>query len=168
VDHRTLGGRGEEDREGNIQGENGWNSMIDWRKEIRNWLGLGGVLKRTVWWPSGQVWDWQCCVGHFVHPWREWVRGFHDWLRRRLSSLFMLFGCSSISMASLIIWSMYLDLVDRMVVSWSWMQWFRLMLRSTMAYLSGCCRWMWQWFSLINFYHTTRRYNPEDNHLYKT
>jgi hypothetical protein len=32
-----------------------------------------------------------------------------------------LLGCSSISMASLIIWSMYLDLVERMVVLWSWM-----------------------------------------------
>jgi hypothetical protein len=29
--------------------------MRDQREEIRNWLGLGGVLKRTVWWLSGQV-----------------------------------------------------------------------------------------------------------------
>jgi hypothetical protein len=40
------------------------------------------------------------------------MRGFHDRLRGRPSSLFLLFGCSSISMASLIIRSMYLDLVE--------------------------------------------------------
>jgi hypothetical protein len=27
----------------------------DWREEIRSWPGPGDVLKRTVWWPSGQV-----------------------------------------------------------------------------------------------------------------
>jgi hypothetical protein len=158
------------------------------------------------------------------------MRGFHDQLRRRPSSLFMLFGCSSISMASLIIWSMYLDLVDRMVVSWSWMRlsgdplarprgalkgpfplttlllsfslldklwhtplsfwllgltrswpysplvWWRFLPWLTGSYISN-------WFhtrdllialmmeaartseTLVNFYHTTRRYNPEDTHL---
>jgi hypothetical protein len=49
-----YGGRGE-DREGNIWGEIGRNNMIGRREEIRNWQGTGGVLKRTVWWPSGQV-----------------------------------------------------------------------------------------------------------------
>jgi hypothetical protein len=29
--------------------------MIDWREEMRNRLGPVGVLKMTVWWPSGQV-----------------------------------------------------------------------------------------------------------------
>jgi hypothetical protein len=29
--------------------------MRDRREEIRNLPGLGGVLKMTVWWPSGQV-----------------------------------------------------------------------------------------------------------------
>jgi hypothetical protein len=37
------------------RGENGINNMRDWREEIRNWPELGDVLKRTVWWPSGQV-----------------------------------------------------------------------------------------------------------------
>jgi hypothetical protein len=50
----------------------------------------------------------------FLRP-RKWMRGFHDWLRWR--SLFMLFGCRSISLASQIIWSMYLDLVERILVS---------------------------------------------------
>jgi hypothetical protein len=53
---------------------------------------------------------------------KEWMRGFHDWLRRRPSSVFMLLGCSSISVFSLIIHSMYLDLVERMVVLWSQLQ----------------------------------------------
>jgi hypothetical protein len=34
-------------------GENGLNNMRDWREKIRNWLGLGDVLKRTVWWLNG-------------------------------------------------------------------------------------------------------------------
>jgi hypothetical protein len=45
------------------------------------------------------------------------MRGLHDWLRQKPPSLFMLFNCSSISMASLIIWSMYLELVDTILVS---------------------------------------------------
>jgi hypothetical protein len=38
-------------------------------------------------------------------------------LRRRPAFLFMLFRCSSISVAFLKIWSMYIILVERMVVS---------------------------------------------------
>jgi hypothetical protein len=40
------------------------------------------------------------------------MRGFHDWLKRRPSSLFM----QPISVVSLIIRSMYLDLIERMLV----------------------------------------------------
>jgi hypothetical protein len=40
--------------------------------------------------------------------------GFYDWLRQRPFFLLILLGCISISMASLIIWYMYLDLVQRM------------------------------------------------------
>jgi hypothetical protein len=54
VDHRSSAECGE-DRERNILGETGWNNMRDQRVEIRKWLGPVGVLKRTVWWPSGQV-----------------------------------------------------------------------------------------------------------------
>jgi hypothetical protein len=39
--------------------------------------------------------------GGFLRTLREWISGFHDQLRQRPSSLLMLFGCSSISMASL-------------------------------------------------------------------
>jgi hypothetical protein len=51
----------------------------------------------------------------------------------------MLLGCSSMSTASLIIWSMYLVLVERMMMSWSWIRWPRLMCLA-MADLSGCFR----------------------------
>jgi hypothetical protein len=51
-----IAGCGEEDRKGNIREEIGRNNMRDQREEIRKWPGLCGVLKRTVRWPSGQVW----------------------------------------------------------------------------------------------------------------
>jgi hypothetical protein len=62
----------------------------------------------------------------FICSFREQMKDFHDWLRQRPSSLFMLLGCSLISTASLIIRSMHLDLVNRTLVSWSWIQWPRL------------------------------------------
>jgi hypothetical protein len=74
---------------------------------------------------------------------KDWMRGFHDQLGRwRPSSLLVLLGCSSISVAFLIIQYMYIDLVERMVVFWSWIQWPRLMLCLSMADVSGCSRWM--------------------------
>jgi hypothetical protein len=76
-------------------------------------------------------------AGGFLRTLREWISGFHDRLRQRPSSLFMLFGCSSISVASLICRSMYLDLVDRILVFWSWIRCPRLMLCSATADLSG-------------------------------
>jgi hypothetical protein len=51
--------------------------------------------------------------GGFLRALRECISGFHDRLRTRPSSLFILFGWSSIPMASLISRSMYLDWVDR-------------------------------------------------------
>jgi hypothetical protein len=42
--------------------------------------------------------------------------GFHDTLREKPSSLLMLFGWSSISISSLIIWSTYLDFLVRILV----------------------------------------------------
>ena len=44
--------------------------------------------------------------------------GFHDLLRLKPPSLFMLFGCISISMASLMRRSLYLVFVERSLVSW--------------------------------------------------
>jgi hypothetical protein len=46
-------GHDEEDTDGNIEEENGRNNR-GWKEEIRNWPGLGSVLKRAVW-PNGQV-----------------------------------------------------------------------------------------------------------------
>jgi hypothetical protein len=43
---------------------------------------------------------------------------------------------------------MYLDLVERILVSWSWIRWPRLMLCLAMANLSECTRWMCRWCSL--------------------
>jgi hypothetical protein len=45
--------------------------------------------------------------GGFLRTSREWISGFHDRLRQRPSSLFMLFGCTPISVATLINRSMY-------------------------------------------------------------
>jgi hypothetical protein len=54
-DIKTQSGRGEEDREGNIWGENGRNNMRVWREEIRNWPGPGGVLKITGHHPASNL-----------------------------------------------------------------------------------------------------------------
>jgi hypothetical protein len=50
----------------------------------------GGVVLRTV--GINYFLGWR-----FLHTLREWISGFYDRLRQRPSSLFMLFGCSSIS-----------------------------------------------------------------------
>jgi hypothetical protein len=84
----------------------------------------------------------------FLRTLREWISGFHDRLRQRPSSLFMLFGCSSSSMFYLISRSMYPYLMDRFLVSWSWIRCPRLL----PAYLDepdecvGGAPWSWyQW-----------------------
>jgi hypothetical protein len=69
----------------------GWG----WKEQAR----AGLCLEKDM---SGHSLLWE----GFLRPLREQMKGFHDWLRQR-SSLFMLFRCSSISVASLIIWSMY-------------------------------------------------------------
>jgi hypothetical protein len=63
------------------------------------------------------------------------MRGFHDLLKQKPSSLFILLGWSSISIVSLIMRSMYLGLVERMVVFCSWMRCPKLMLCLPPAYL---------------------------------
>jgi hypothetical protein len=68
------------------------------------------------------------------------MRVFDDQLRQRPFSLFMLLGWFSISVASLIIRSTCLDLVDRILVVWSLMQEPMLMMCSAMADLSRCSR----------------------------
>jgi hypothetical protein len=72
------------------------------------------------------------------------MRGFHDLLREKSSSLLILLGWSLISVASLAIRSIYLDLLARMLVLCSWMRWPRFMVCSTTADFSGCWRRMCQ------------------------
>jgi hypothetical protein len=80
------------------------------------------------------------CDGGFLQHLREHMRGFHDSLRQKSSSLFILLGCSSIKIVSLMMQSMYLGLVERMAVWCSWMLCPKLILCSAMADLSGCSR----------------------------
>ena len=65
-------------------------------------------------------------------------RGFQDLLKVRSSSLFMLCGCISGSVASLISWSMYLIFAERSFLSSSLIKWSWLMLCSAAADLSAC------------------------------
>ena len=58
---------------------------------------------------------------------KKWL---HDLLRLKPPSLFMLFGCISISMASLMRRSLYLVFVERSLVSSNLMMWSRLKLCS--------------------------------------
>jgi uncharacterized membrane protein len=64
---------------------------------------------------------------------RRCIRGNHDLLSFRPSSLLILLGCSSISLAFLISLSMYFDLVESSLVSCSLMVWSWLMLCSATA-----------------------------------
>jgi hypothetical protein len=59
------------------------------------------------------------CYGDFL---REQMRGFHDLLGQKPTSLFILSGWSSIWMASLTMLSMCRVLVTRMEILWNWIQ----------------------------------------------
>jgi hypothetical protein len=65
-------------------------------------------------------------------------RGFQDLLKVRPSSLLMLCGCISSSVASLMSRSLYPVLSERSFVSCSLIMWSWLMLCSVTADLSGC------------------------------
>jgi hypothetical protein len=49
---------------------------------------------------------------------RGWMWGYHDWPWQRPLLLFILLGCSLVSVAFLIIQFMYLDLEEWVVVFW--------------------------------------------------
>ena len=74
----------------------------------------------------------------FLHSLSVCKRGFHDLLRIRPSSLLMLCGCISSSMASLISRSMYPVFAARNFVSCSFISCSWLMLCSATADLSVC------------------------------
>jgi hypothetical protein len=61
---------------------------------------------------------------------RSQMKGFHDLLREKPTSLLMLLRWSLISIASMMILYIYLDLLDRILVLCSWIQWPRFMLCS--------------------------------------
>jgi hypothetical protein len=56
-------------------------------------------------------------LGGFLLSLSKCRRGFHVLLKLMPSSLFMLCGCNSSSVASLMRWSMYPDLAERSLVS---------------------------------------------------
>jgi hypothetical protein len=113
-----------------------WDDAEKLRRGGRGWkelTGAGFVLRRTV---GSLLWQ------GVSTTLREWMRGFHDRLRQRMSS----FTCSSVSVAFIIIRYMYLDLLDTMLLSWK---------SDTMA----------QADAVFN-HKTTLRYIPESCHLH--
>jgi hypothetical protein len=87
------------------------------------WTGLRGLMENP---------DVLSCDGGFLRSFREQMRGYHDLLRQKPSSMFVLLGWSSISVASLMVRSIYLGLMERLAVWCSWI------LCYAMADLSGC------------------------------
>jgi hypothetical protein len=61
---------------------------------------------------------------------RSRMKCFHDLLREKPTSLLMLLRWSLISIASMMILYIYLDLLDRILVLCSWIRWPRFMLSS--------------------------------------
>jgi hypothetical protein len=99
-------------------------------------------------WPCSKL-DRASCYGAFL---REQMRSFHDLLRQKPSSLFILLGWSAISMASLTMWSLHRVLVASMEVWWNWMWCPESTPCSAMADLSGCSSWKCHWcsFNLVS------------------
>jgi len=79
-----------------------------------------------------------CVVGGCLFSISLCRRGFQDLLKVRPSSLFILCGCISSSIASLMSRSMYPVLAEKSFVSCSLIVWSWLMLHSATADLSGC------------------------------
>ena len=79
-----------------------------------------------------------CVVGGCLLSLSLCRRGFQDLLKVRPSSLLILCGCISSSIASLMSRSMYPVLAERSFVSCSLMMWSWLMLCSATADLLGC------------------------------
>jgi hypothetical protein len=90
-----------------------------------------------------------CFVGGCLLPLSLCRMGFQDLLKVRPSSLFILCGCISSSVASLMSRSMYPILAERSFVSCSLITLSRLMLCSATADLSGCASLICLLFSLI-------------------
>jgi hypothetical protein len=96
--------------------------------------GRGGSRMWSSKGPWGSHHHWGRCLLSL----RRRMRGFHDPHKARPSSLFILFGWSSNSVASLISLSMESDMVERIQVSWNLMRWAWLKLCFATADLCGC------------------------------
>jgi hypothetical protein len=79
-----------------------------------------------------------CVVGGCLLSLSLCRRGFQDLLKVRPSSLLILCGCISSSVASLMSQSIYPVLSERSFISCSLIMWSQLMLCSATADLSGC------------------------------
>jgi hypothetical protein len=93
----------------------------------------------------------------WFHSLRPQMRGFHDLLREKLSSLLML-RQSSIPIASLVIQSMCLNFLARILVLCSWILQPRIMLCSATTDISWWHIQMCQWCSstLVSIKHPVR------------
>ena len=96
--------------------------------------GRGGsrILSSKGPWASHHCW------GGCLLSVRRRMGGFHDPLKARPSSVFILFGWISNSVASLFGLFMESDMVERIQVSWKLMRWSWLKLCSATANLCGC------------------------------
>jgi hypothetical protein len=80
--------------------------------------------------------------GHVPKVFWEPIRCFHDLLRQKPPSVLKLYGWSSISMAFLTMWSIYMVFVASMEELWNSIRCPWSILCSAMADLSTCTSWM--------------------------
>ena len=120
---------------------------------------------------SGCVMGWQrsnyCVLGGCLLSLSLCRRSFQDLLKVRPSSLLMLCGCISSSIASLMSRSMYPVLAERSFVSCSLILWSWLMPCSATADLSGCASLIRLLYSLIRSWVDRRfvQYKPCRIHM---
>jgi hypothetical protein len=94
---------------------------------------------KEIWLVSGRaIGPNYCVMGGCLLSLSLCRRDFQDLLKVRPSSLFILCGCISSSIASLMSPSMYPVLAEKSFVSCSLMMWSCLMMCSATADLSGC------------------------------
>jgi hypothetical protein len=59
------------------------------------------------------------CQGGFILSFREEMRGFHDLLKQKPSTVFILLDKAQSHVTFLLMWSIYCSLMERVVVLWS-------------------------------------------------
>ena len=126
-------------------------------ERVMTHMEVAGRYVKQIWLVSGWAKGWQfktiVVVDGCLLSLSLCRRGFQDLFKVRPSSLFILCGCISSSVASLMSRSMYLVLAERSFVSCSLIMWSWLILCST-ADLSGCasliCLLCWYGVGLID------------------